>query len=339
MEQHARAALVLEVRLHLEAVDVADIFDGEVERHFLARLHPAIAIAADVVGHLKAVSEPRIRQGLDRRAHLDGPWGMPVRLFELYANRIGAIHHVARNAADALVILGNAVTERRRPGTRLSRVKPAKHQLTPLEPRVVASGRCAQLIQGLVALIGHLDAERQRAARTSGLVPRAGRGDDANLAGALVGTHFPVDSELRKVSDDLLGFLLLHALDERLGRTKHLKPLRRLGVEHEAPREPNQEVLLVLVFLLAGLCLGQALAQPRVQIVAHDNGRTLRIGGARVREMGLQIALAKKKLVDLQVHVLFVDRHRADRDVGNNAHALNRNVAWREVLRHGELQR
>ncbi len=59
MEQNTCAALVLDVGLHLETVDLADILDGEIQGHLLAALHEAIAVAVDVVRHLEAVCEPR----------------------------------------------------------------------------------------------------------------------------------------------------------------------------------------------------------------------------------------------------------------------------------------
>ena len=55
--------------------------------------------------------------------------------------------------------------------------------------------------------------------------------------------------------------------------------------------------------------------------------------------MGVEIAFAKEELVDLEVHGLLIDGHGADSDVGHDTDALNRDVAGREVLRHGELQR
>ena len=140
VEEHSLATLILEVGLHLEAVDLADVLDGEVQRDLFAALDAAIAVAFDVVRHLQPVREPRLGEGLNRGAHLDGRWGMPVRLFEVDMNRIGAIDHVARDAADALVIFGNAVAKGRRPRTRLPRSKFTEHQLTPFEPGVVASG-------------------------------------------------------------------------------------------------------------------------------------------------------------------------------------------------------
>ena len=90
------------------------------------------------------------------------------------------------------------------------------------------------------------------------------------------------------------------------------------GFAAELDRDPVERGAYVAV----GLRFEQALAQIRVEVVAHDDRRTLRIGGTRVGEVGVEVALAKEELVDFEVHVLFVDRHRADRDVGNDAHTL-----------------
>ena len=83
----------------------------------------------------------------------------------------------------------------------------------------------------------------------------------------------------------------------------------------------------------------QALARLFRQVVADHVRRLLAVVRAAVREVRGEVRLAQVAAVDEQVHVLGVDRHRLNLDVGHDADALDRDVARREVLRDGELER
>ena len=191
----------------------------------------------------------------------------------------------------------------------------------------------------MLALVRHLNFQRQRLTGLHRLPPGAGLGDDFDLARTLVASNAPIDAKLLQVADDLLVFLLLNALDDRLRLAKHLRALGRLGVQHEVLREADEEVLLVLVLLFVWLRLEQALAKLGVEVVAHHDRRPLRIGRALVGEVSIEVRFADVELVDLEIHVFLVDGHRADRDVGHDADALNRDVTRSEILSDRELER
>ena len=306
----------------------------------------AVAVAARVVGDLHRVRELRRSSACTRCAARPAAGAWPCASSNCDADAVGAL--AQRLGQLALALLGLFVRSCRCRAwcvqlALLAGRELAEHQLALAEQPVVALGRRAQPVERRLALVRDRDLEVERLAGHADVVLAIGRSTrDRDVARALVLALAPVDAELLAARPRRGAISLSRvACDHRLGVAQQLAAAGARGLRQQLAREAGQELVLVLVLLeVLGARLAQALARLGRQVVAQTTSPASAPSCARAWvRCAAQVGLAQVAAVDEQVHVVAVDRHRVDLDVGHDADALDRDVARREVLRDGELER
>jgi hypothetical protein len=241
---------------------------------------------------------------------------------------VGAGERVHRDLADALgvLVLGArrahlaaldvAPAEGRLGALALPRADLAEDQLFPFEIGVIALGHPAQAIHRVLPVVLDGDPDLHRLAGRDLVVVAVGLDLDLQVLPDADRRRVrrrlrPVHAQLGELGRDLDHLVLAGLLDEVVRGAQLLLAL--LGARHaqrEIAREADGEVHLELVVDVAP-ALAHRLALGAGELVAHHLARLARGRGARVREVGREIALAQPVLLHGEIHLQIVGRHRA----------------------------
>ncbi len=339
---------VVQRRVRFVGLPGADVLHVDHQLRGLALV--ALAQQAVVRGHLPGPGEGGPRQLRDV--------ALGVRVLE----RVGGV--VVPLDGDVVAPRGHVAgdLDRHRPGALLAGLELPEDELAPVEHRVVALGPGPQPVDGSRARVVRGDRHLQRAARL--------RARDADLR-LHPGLRLGSGRRRRPVHahglERLAHLLLLQAAplrDERLRLLQLLLAVGRVRLQQEVAAELDLVVELhavivggivvgaVVLRLLAGLdqlavlaLLGRLLLDE-----AQALGRLLRdslaarlglllVAGEAVVEVLVVVGLAERLGRREEVDAVLDDARRHQLDVRRDAHFLDGDVARREVLRDGQLQR